>query len=80
LNGEDRFRSRSCSADLVEVADLDAVAVGIMEIGVSTGECGVTLIGVSPRAARKIKIQQEYASGFVGDHHFPAAWRNGNAC
>jgi hypothetical protein len=30
-----------------------------------------------PESGKKIQIQQEYASGFVGDHHFPAAWRNG---
>jgi hypothetical protein len=32
------------------------------------------------RSARKIKIQQEYTSGFPATRHFLASWRNRNAC
>jgi hypothetical protein len=32
------------------------------------------------RTAMKIKIQQEYTSGFPATSHFLASWRNRNAC
>ena len=50
-DGEPAFRGSehttrgSNALFLVEIDDLDAVAIGVVEIGVSAGERGVALIG-----------------------------------